>query len=66
MVIELKKYSDWAPLSVPITCRDLTVARTWCAERCKGDFMIVRGPRILFQPSDDAALATLWWRCGED
>lgn len=53
-------------ISIPIQYADLDEVREWCAENCKGDFVIVLGRRVLFQSREDAALATLWWRAEVD
>ena len=53
-------------ISIPIYARDLADVRAWCNENCRGDFLIVLGPGVVFQLRDDAALATLFWRAEED
>jgi hypothetical protein len=44
---------------------DLDEVRAWCPEHCRGEFLIVLGPRVVFQLREGAALATLWWRAEE-
>ncbi len=53
-------------ISIPIYARDLDDVRRWCSENCVGDFLIDLGRRVVFQPREDAALATLFWRAEED
>jgi hypothetical protein len=59
-------HDDGAYVSIPIRYADLDEVREWCAENRRGDFVIVLGRRVLFQSPEDAALATIWWRCEED
>ena len=65
-VVDWERCEDGGYLSIPITYRGVSDARTCCGENCESNFLIVLGSRILFQLSDDAALATLWWRCEDD
>ncbi len=50
---------------IPIHARDLDDVRAWCNEHCEGDFLVVLGPRVVFQLREDAALATMFWHCEE-
>ncbi|GGC68400.1 hypothetical protein GCM10011504_52990 [Siccirubricoccus deserti] len=60
------RHNDGQYISVSISWHWLDDVRQWCAENCVGDFVIVLGQRVLFQASEDAALATQWWRREED
>ncbi len=60
-----ERHADGTYISIPIAPADLDEARAWCNENCRGDFLIVLGPQVVFQLRDDAALATLWWRAEE-
>ena len=60
-----ERHHDGAYISIPINARDLHEVRAWCNENCEGDFLVVLGPRVIFQLQEDAALATLWWRAEE-
>ena len=52
-------------ISVLIYSRDHDAVRAWCCGNCRGDFLVVVGPRVIFQLQEDAALTTLWWRAEE-
>ena len=54
-----ERHPDGSYISIPVYGRDLDEVRAWCAENCGGDFLIVLGPRVVFQLREDA---TLWWR----
>lgn len=58
-------HADGQHISVPIDPANLDEVRIWCSENCEGDFLIVLGRRVVFQSREDAALATLFWRCEE-
>jgi hypothetical protein len=60
------RHDDGSHISVPISWRDSDKVRDWCAENCRGDFVLVLGRRVVFQLHGDAALAALWWRAEED
>ena len=60
-----ERHPDGQHISIPISLCDLDDARAWCGENCVGDFLIVLGPKIVFERGEDAALATMWWRCEE-
>lgn len=61
-----ERHDDGTYISISIRYRELDVVREWCVENCWGDFVIVLGRRVLFQSCEDAALATLCWRCEEE
>lgn len=60
-----ERHPDGSYLSIPVYRRDLNEVRAWCNENCGGDFLIVIGPRVVFQLREDAALATLRRRAEE-
>ena len=60
-----ERHPDTSYISIPVYRRDLDEVRAWCAENCEGDFLIVLGPRVVFQLREDAALATMFWRAEE-
>ena len=62
---EWERHADGTHLSIPIRPRDADDVRAWCEVNCRGDFLIDRGRRVVFQSREDAALATIWWRCEE-
>jgi hypothetical protein len=62
---EWERHPGGAYISVPIDPRDLDEVRAWCNGNCIGDFLIVLDRRVLFQSREDAALATMFWRCEE-
>ena len=57
-----ERHHDGAYISIPIAPVDFDEKRTWCGENCIGDFLIVLGPKIIFQLREDAALAMMFWR----
>ncbi len=61
-----ERHADGSQVSIPISPADADAVRAWCAEHCRGDFLIVLGPGVVFQRRDDGALATLFWRAEED
>ena len=58
-----ERHANGAYISIPIDPRDLKEVRAWCAEHCEADYLIDLGRRVLFQSREDAALATMFWRC---
>ncbi|GAA0576880.1 hypothetical protein GCM10009416_14330 [Craurococcus roseus] len=58
-----ERHEDGTHIAIPIPPAKVDEVRAWCAEHCAGDYMIVLGRRVVFQSREDAALATLWWRC---
>ena len=62
---EWERHADGAYITIPINPRDLNAVRVWCNENYEGDFLIVLGPRIIFQLREDAALAALFWGAEE-
>ncbi len=60
-----ERYPNGAYISIPIDPRDLKEVRAWCGENCIGDFLVVLGPRVVFQLREGAAFATLWVRAEE-
>ena len=62
---EWERHADGTHISIPIRPRDLDGVRAWCGVNRRGDFLIDRGRRVVFQSREDAALATIWWRCEE-
>lgn len=62
---EWERHADGQHISIPISPSDLDEVRAWCGEHCRGDFMVVLGRRVVFQSREDAALATMFWRCEE-
>ena len=60
-----ERHPNGSHISIPVRWREIDDARAWCAAHCRGDFLVVLGPRIVFQLREDAALATLFWRAEE-
>ncbi len=60
-----ERHSGGERISIPVHAHDLPDVRAWCNGNCEGDFLIVLGPRVVFQLREGAAFATLWLRAEE-
>ncbi len=60
-----ERHPNGSYISIPVYHRDLDAVRAWGNENREGDFLLVLGPRVVFQLRGDAALATLYWRAEE-
>jgi hypothetical protein len=52
-----KCHEDGSPISVPVSYSDAKEVRRWCAENCRGDYLISLNHCVVFQRREDAALA---------
>jgi hypothetical protein len=56
-----ERHENSAYMAIPIAVSEAEEVRSWCAENCRGDYLVNLGREVLFELREDAALAALWW-----